>query len=217
MDHIRVDFLRIPAGPVTVDLLDGDRICHHCRIGNGFEPDSLEAWARMAEEGDTVYDVGAYTGVYSIAAAKRGCYVEAFEPLPQVAARLAENIKLNGVNVRVHEVAVSDFNGTAELHYNAKLPLTSGASLVDRKHPGIKVEVVRLDDMPFHRVAAIKIDVERAEDRVLRGAHQIIEMVKPQLLIEALDIIARNKVKRLLPGYREAAFLDARNMHMVPA
>lgn len=212
-----MEIVTVPAGPVTVDLLDGDRICHHCKIGNGFEPDSLHAWATMAEEGDTVYDIGAYTGVYSISAAKRGCYVEAFEPLAEVAERLVFNTQLNDVVIRVHQCAVSDRNGTEELHYNPRLPLTSGASLVDRKHPGKPVDVMRLDDLPLIKVAAIKIDVERAEDRVLRGAHQLIEFARPQLLIEALDIPARNKVKRLLPGYREAAFLDARNMHMVPA
>lgn len=212
-----MEIVTVPAGPVTVDLIDGDRICHHHRIGNGFEPDSLTAWAEMCQDGGAVYDVGAYTGVYSIAAAKLGCHVEAFEPLPEVAERLALNVLTNAVSVRIHQCAVADFNGSAELHYNPKFQLTSGASLVDRKYPGKAVDVIRLDDLPLLTVSAIKIDVERAEDKVLRGAHQVIEASRPQLLIEALDIPARNKVKRLLPGYREAAFLDNRNMMMVPA
>lgn len=212
-----MEIVTVPAGPVTVDLLDGDRICHHHKIGNGFEPDSLTVWGEMCRDGGAVYDVGAYTGVYSIAAAKLGCHVEAFEPLDEVAERMAFNAGINNLSIRIHRCAVSDMNGTAEIHFNPRLPLTSGASLVDRKNPGRPVDVIRLDDLPPVRLTAMKIDVERAEDRVIRGARRLIEASKPRLLIEALDIPARNRIKRLLPGYRETAFLDNRNMLMVPA
>lgn len=211
-----MEIVTVPAGPVSVDLVDGDRICHHHRNG-GFEVQSLAAWATMFAAGDVVYDVGAYTGIYSLAAAKLGAYPEAFEPLTDVSDRLALNATINNVQIRIHRCAVGDESGEAEISFNPAVPLTSGASLASGNIAQASVRVVRLDDIANIKVAAIKIDVERAEDQVLRGAMQMIEACKPQLLIEALGNDERLNVKRLLPGYRELALLDGRNMRMVPA
>lgn len=211
-----MEILTVPAGSVHVDLLDGDRICHHHRNG-GFETESLAAWADLCRDGGTVYDVGAYTGIYSIAAAKLGCSVSAFEPLPKNVMRLKDNARINDVAIVLHQCAVADFSGTADLHYNPYVAFTSGASFVAGGNAVLPVDVIRLDDLPVETVFAIKIDTERNEDKVLLGAAGIIKAHKPRFLIEALDELARARIKRLLPAYREAAFLDGRNMLMVPA
>lgn len=212
-----MEIVRLPAGDVYVDLLDGDRIVHHHRNG-GFEPESLAAWSEMCRGGGVAYDVGAYTGIYAIAAAKLGCEVHAFEPLPVNAERLAVNARLNAAEIAVHRCAVGDFSGTAKLRYNAQVGLTSGASLVGAGNAEKTVKVVRLDDLPRRQwVTAIKIDAERAEEQVLRGAERLIAEHMPRLLIEALDEEAVDAVTWMLPGYRMAALLDGRNMLMEPA
>jgi FkbM family methyltransferase len=116
--------------------------------------------------------------------------------------------------VQVFQLALSDGEGTAALHYNPRVPLTTGASLEDGNvlhHDAIVIRRVTLDALGFRNVAAIKIDVERHEPCVLRGALRTIAQDRPTLLIETLDDDMRAEVLRLLPGYTVAAILDGRN------
>lgn len=204
-------------GPVTVDLLDDDRICRHVLAGKTFEPKSLEAWARMCEPGSIVIDVGAYSGLFSIAAAKLGAFPIAIEPQPIMCDRIDQNSRLNGVEFHTINAAASDTAGTARLGVNETVHLTSGASLLRKSGAGIKVRTIRLDDLDVDRVSAVKIDVERAETLVLAGALGLLEKHRPKLLVEALDAAAVAAVKDMLPAYRLEAILDDRNMVLVPA
>lgn len=213
-----MDTVSLKVGPVTVDLIADDRICKHVLSGKTFEPRSLAAWADMCESGATVIDVGAYSGLFSIAAAKLYAIPVAIEPQPVMCDRIANNCALNMVSFTVINAAASDQAGEARLGVNEAVHLTSGASLLRKSGGGITVRTIRLDDLALGgRVSAIKIDVERAETLVLGGAMKVIEKHRPKLLIEALDDDAAAAIKRALPSYRLEAFLDDRNMLMVPA
>jgi len=67
-------------------------------------------------------DIGANQGLYSlIAGSNKNCLkVLAFEPVPAIAAILAENIKINGLNKKseVHVKAISDKNDTHRVHFD---------------------------------------------------------------------------------------------------
>ncbi len=77
--------------------------------------------------------------------------------------------------------------------------------------------VCMLDSYQFNKVAAIKIDVEKNEPAVLRGARETLERCRPHLIIEALDVVMRRQVKDSLPDfYRFERMLDGRNMYFVP-
>jgi FkbM family methyltransferase len=105
------------------------------------------------------------------------------------------------------------------LHFNPKVPLTTGASLergVKAHAQSIKVACTTLDCFVFEKVAAIKIDVERHECAVLQGAKLLIARDRPMLLIETLDDAMRQEVMRLLPHYKVDAVLDERNTIFAP-
>jgi FkbM family methyltransferase len=201
-------------GDRAIKLIDNDdRMVMHMN-GKGYERESLAAWADMVRPGRVALDIGAYTGLFSIIAAVKGALVFAFEPMPANRWRLSVNIALNKAKVVVHDCAASDKDGVAELHYNPRVPLTTGASLeagVDSHDDSLRVTKVRIDSLAFKNIAAMKIDVERHEPAVLRGAMKTIMREKPTLLIETLDDAARNEVLRLLPAYRVRAVLDGRN------
>lgn len=211
--------MTIHIGSTAIRMLDvDDRTVMHERQG-GYERASLAAWAKMVKPGAVAIDVGAYTGVYSIVAAKCGATVFAFEPMPANYWRLGVNIALNKVNVETIAAAVSDHDGTAMLHFNPKVPLTTGASLergVKAHAQSIKVACTTLDCFVFEKVAAIKIDVERHECAVLQGAKLLIARDRPMLLIETLDDAMRQEVMRLLPHYKVDAVLDERNTIFAP-
>lgn len=196
-----------------------DRNMLHMAEADGYEPDSLATWAGIVRVGRTAVDVGAYTGLYSIIAALKGANVVALEPMPAQYWRLGINLALNKARARTIQAAASDAEGEAILHHNPNVSLTTGASLVPgnehhREH--IKIQCITIDSLVLTDVAAMKIDVERHELAVLRGAMQTIERCRPTMLIETLDADMRCAVSRALPNYEAAHILDKRNTLFIP-
>lgn len=223
--------MKIPVGPVTVDLEDhGDRICVHMLSGKGFEPHTLAVWGHLclAAKGRPVVDAGAYSGLFTIAAAMIGAQPHAFEPMPLNAKRIVNNAHRNGGQelrnqIKLHRMGLSDEAGRIAINFNpAVTGLTSGASIVNRKLGNLPserqmIEVRALDSFGFTDLAAIKIDVERAEPNVLRGAHETLARCRPTLIVEVLGAAEKAAVKAAAPGYEVAEVLDERNWLMVPS
>ena len=63
--------------------------------------------------GTAALDVGAYTGLFSIIAAKRGAKAVALEPMPAQRWRFGVNAARNKVRVELMAVAASDQEGAA--------------------------------------------------------------------------------------------------------
>lgn len=208
--------MTVKIGRASVDLIDDDRICIGIRTKKPFEPDTLERWAEVCENGGTVLDVGAYSGLFSIAAAKLGAKPIAIEPLPELQERIKKNAKINDVAFEVIAAAAGPQNGTTRIGYNDKVHLTSGASILRKNGASHIVRMVKLDLLRIEDLAAIKIDVERYEIPVLEGALKIIARHKPILFIEVLDEEARHKVEAMLPRYRSLGKFDNRNIILEP-
>lgn len=208
MDTLKLDF-----GPVSVDLINDDRICQSVMTGKPFEPDTIALWIEMCKPGAIVADVGAYSGLFSIIAAKLGAVPFAIEPLPVMQERIRANASINGVSFEVIAAAASDVTGVAKIGYNPRVHLTAGASVLRKSGPHIEVDTFRLDDIYFGgRVSAIKIDVERYERAVITGAAELLERDRPELIVEVLDQISRDDVTYMLPKYMEVGFTDSRNL-----
>lgn len=211
--------MRFVIDGIAIDLVEGsDRNVLHL-LNNGYEVESLIVWARMIKPDTTVLDIGAYTGLYSIIAARRGARVIAFEPMPANRWRLGVNMKRNKVDFQILAVAVSDREGPATLHYNPRVPLTTGASLEENKPmhgAGIVVPCIMIDSLGLENVSAIKLDVERHEPCVIHGAMRTIKQCRPPMLVETLDGDMRKQVLASLPSYEAAAVLDGRNTLFTP-
>jgi len=208
----------IPVGPVTVKLIsEGDRIVGSLKDRGPFEPESLAKWAELCAGGGTVLDIGAYTGIFSIAARLMGCHVIAFEPMPANRARFKLNAELNGVSAAVNEEVVGDRVGDAVLHFNP-ITFTSGASLMRKTGSEFQVRMITIDWMTLRKVTAIKMDVERAEPLVLAGARETLARCRPVLLVEVLGEAEKtavfDEVKKL--GYYVSLTLDVRNWLLLP-
>jgi hypothetical protein len=81
------------------------------------EEDILSCWEAAAKGAKLILDVGANAGIYSLAAlAISPTLPSAFEPTPEIAARLHATAMLNGLDhLNVHEAAVLNKNGQAAL------------------------------------------------------------------------------------------------------
>ena len=164
---------------------------------DAFESLSMRAWARLARDARGVFDVGAFSGVYSLAAAtaNRDARVWAVEPLLRTYARLIVNIDANRLRRRVTplEVAASDEDGVGDMHvYYGPYTMAAGSSLLasERGDPVTvqRTETLRLDTIVQRwdtgPIDLVKIDVERAEEKVVSGAMGLIERDRPHLIIE---------------------------------
>lgn len=154
---------------------------HGCWLGS-YEFDKQRAFAQRVRSGDTIYDIGANVGFYTLLAATLGGAsgrVVAFEPAPRNLQYLKRHLRLNRVtNVTVVEAAVADQKGTASFDEG---PVHSEGRLADCGR--LRVDVVTVDDLvngeKLPAPDCLKIDVEGAEFRVLQGAAQTLAARHP--------------------------------------
>ncbi|MFI9612979.1 FkbM family methyltransferase [Streptomyces sp. NPDC052023] len=158
-----------------------------------YEPGSLSTWSRLAAKSATIADVGAHVGYFSMIAALANpkAKVHAFEPVDQVHARLAVNIRLNNVqNVRRYQAGVSNEPGWADISVRFAGNLLSTGSTLE--HAAGDAELKRIQLLTLDEVFAdtkldlIKIDVEGHEMPVLEGARQVLKRDRPTVMLEAL-------------------------------
>jgi FkbM family methyltransferase len=164
-----------------------------------YEPNEFCFLARILRPGMVFVDVGANMGLYTLFAAQQvgqQGQVLAIEPSSRECERLLQNVRANSVsNVRLVRKAVSDSSADADLLVAADVRSghnTLGAFSYDTPL-AVKetVHTERLDaivsEEGLRRVDVIKMDVESAEVRALRGATGILERFRPLLLIEFAD------------------------------
>ena len=147
-------------------------------------------WAEyLTAPGDVVWDIGANVGVFSIAAAARGCQVLALEPDPWLAALITRSA---GSSIRVVCAAASDRVGTDVFHLAQR---GRAANFLARVGEGTQaggvrtvtsVPTVTLDHLLEEHGAPslIKVDVEGAEPLVWKGAERMIKEIRPRFICE---------------------------------
>lgn len=146
------------------------------------EPGLTRRFHEVCRPGSTVVDVGANVGMYTLhgaAAVGLEGAVHAFEPTPDIADLLTDNVQLNGFResgvVTVHRSAVADEPGEAALAVYAD---NNGHNTLYPKAEGdhtVAVAVTTLDEaLDGARVDVVKIDVEGAELRVLQGMSRVL-------------------------------------------
>lgn len=158
-----------------------------------YQPDTYQFLLTHCHEHTTVIDAGAHLGVFSVVMARlvgpRGV-VLAFEPTPDTREALLQILTLNGVDsiVEVRAEALAERDGTADLHgLGVSVGVANSLVTIANASPLVTVSTKALDSLvePTSPVSCIKIDVEGAELRVLKGARQTIEAWRPAI---ALDI-----------------------------
>lgn len=125
---------------------------------------------------DTVVDVGAFVGEFSLPASKIGKKVISIEPAPRNYHSLEKNARNH--NIQTIQAIVSDTNVSNTLNIGED---PSDHSIMDVDVGEIKstvsVESVRLDELVEEldedHIDFLKIDAEGAEPEVLRGASGI--------------------------------------------
>ena len=200
-----------------VDLYDKDDMVVRSALRNNgeFEPQTFKYLESLSPKG-TFVDIGAYTGIYGIWAAKSGYSVQFFEPHPVIYERMVYNMFDNNVTGNCYNIALSDKIEKRQFFMNLTLTMTSAGSLIEGRGKGYAFDV---SSYPYSYYATgdesvIKIDVEGAELSVLKGMVSVLELEKPVLVIEVLDRNQENEVLAFLKpyGYNSLGKFDGRNI-----
>jgi FkbM family methyltransferase len=152
------------------------------RVATGaYEPLTRAVFRDAVRPGMVVLDVGAHLGLYSLTAASL-CgsegIVHAFEPDPRTFPYLVTNLADNGLGERViaTQQAVSDSSTQAVLFMDDSNVATTGLAPSGGSDLTVLASCVALDDIlpTDRRVGVIKLDVEGAELRAIRGMARTI-------------------------------------------
>lgn len=180
-DNTAVTFLET-GQRILVDTRSLDIGVHLLTLGM-WEPQYTALFRRLVRPGDTVFDLGANHGVYTLLAASLAGpagRVHAFEPNPRLAWLAEMSARLNGHGgmVTMHRLCASDANGSTWLVFEDAF---SGGGTQNRAgtegETAIACRTAMLDEMfpdPAFRVDVVKLDVEGSEGRVLRGMRNLL-------------------------------------------
>lgn len=136
-------------------------------------------WLPLA--GDTVVDVGANAGVFTLATARivgpKGRVV-AIEPNPEVLGRLAANVRGNGFDDRVTilPIAIADHTGRGLVLDEsgnstvARVQVLTEGEATSSDTVGVRTLDDALEDLGVGHVDFLKVDVEGLERSVIAGA-----------------------------------------------
>lgn len=184
-------------------------------------------------QGAVVWDVGAHVGYESLYFATLvgpSGRVMAFEPNPANVREWQRNVAGNpglAPRLSLQTMALSDESGTAAFRFSEDIMTgqSSGSHLADVRPPEdhlayasfglVNVACRRVDDIveagEIAPPAVIKIDVEGAEAKVLRGGLRTLKRFKPIVLVEVHHVRAMHDVDAILSeaGY-VASVLESR-------
>jgi FkbM family methyltransferase len=186
--HLSGSLLRLLPRNTTLPVLSGPLkgtrwIMHsgvHAYWRGVYEPELTGRIQEIVKPGMTCYDCGANVGYFTLLFSQlvgdRG-QVFSFEPLPANAGYLRKHLDINKrSNVTIIEGALADYNGKARFS-----PDGSASSL----GPGgsIEVDCRSVDSLALPPPDVMKIDVEGAEELLVKGAEQTILRHRPAILM----------------------------------
>jgi len=193
-------------------------------VDQKYEPFATEAFRRSIGLGDTVIDVGANTGYYTMLGAMlvgENGKVVSFEPGAKKYSDLLANVELNGKShvILARNVAVSNKTGTSILH------LSKLESFRSNKQ-SMEVQTIRLDDALSDTgpIGMVKIDAEGHEISVLEGAKKTLTRTT-RLIVECWEeglISAGHSIAIMLRilkdyGFTQVNIIDEWKRELIPA
>lgn len=182
-----------------------------------WELEFAEDLASRVIKGKICYDIGGYKGYYAgIMALKGASKVLVFEPMPANIEKINQLITLNpNLPIELIPSAVSDVNGKSffRIMPEETMGKLNNSRFQEKENHLEKIEVncITLDSMINSGLMPdfIKIDVEGAEEFVLKGGIELLKLKKPVLMIEIHSREIGNRCFQLLQTiYTEIIVLE---------
>ena len=154
-----------------------------------YEPHVVACLRKICRPGSVAFDIGANVGYHTmlmahLAGSEGMCY--AFEPNSENCRLILIGKEHNHIsNLTLMPIALSDEIGFAYFATS----LGSNGAFVDQKYMamhghGTVVPTFTLDSLPLPKVDVMKIDVEGAEYKILKGAEKHLLNSRPSIICE---------------------------------
>ena len=179
-------------------------------IRGTYEANEVASFLRFIKKGDTVLDVGAHAGYYSLLAANhvgKDGKVISIEPHPLNLTYLWNHFKINNVqNATILDCAVGSMNRWVSFDTSSG---TGRARVEQTSSKSSKLIEMKTLDYLFERgligkPKVIKMDVEGAELEALEGARTLIHSSRPAFVLSTHGHTTKAKCIQFLAeiGYR---------------
>jgi FkbM family methyltransferase len=190
-------YIPLSAEPIVLLHPRADQVAKDIWWGKGQPTSKADAQVlrlieRLAPEADLFLDIGAYSALFALLAARCNPKLRsiAYEIMPQNMMMAERNVIENDLigRVQVRLLGLSDKPQTITMpkDYNsASNP--SSVSLGDDFHGGVKVPVTTLDLEGHSGRILAKIDVEGFEEAIFVGGAQTIAANRPDFICEFLS------------------------------
>ncbi len=161
----------------------------------------------LPKAGDTVLDIGAHIGAYTLRAAAAGARVIAFEPEPDNVCALRKNVG-HLPAVRVEQLAIAATTGERTL--GASFGRSTGGWSLLKTRSIRTVQCVSLADAwrqwSLDRVALLKMDIEGGEYEVLLSAPVSILSSIDRVVVEVHDNYRGHDASQLVVFLEQSGF-----------
>jgi FkbM family methyltransferase len=155
------------------------------------EPLATRLLLETLKPGMNVVDIGSNIGYYALLEARlvgpQGLII-AIEPMKENARQLIRNIETNGYrNILVHEFAIANRNGTADMHVSEKSNwhcLSAVPGPAKKRQVPVSTLDKLLASLRLTRVDLMRMDLEGYEVVAIEGMHWALQMYSPRLLVE---------------------------------
>ena len=153
---------------------------------------TFNQWCKWSKNPGIYIDVGAHTGLYTLASLKSSNknHVISIEPLPINYYRILTNIRLNKLHQEDRftnlNYAAGEENKIVKFMKLSSETYTSKGGRISSE--GIKTKQIMLDsisiNLPNLEVKGIKIDTEGNDLNVLQGSVKLIKKYYPKIIVE---------------------------------
>ena len=206
-----------------------DQVCqtYHFYGRDSFETYSMQLWVHYCKNSRVIFDIGAYSGVYTLAAyfSNPLSTIHAFEPIKKIYSRLIGNLYTNriGQKITFNNVAMSDISGEVDMTvYMGDLAMSTGSSIIQKKYKDvISTEHVYcttldsyVDQNNIQNLDLIKIDAEQAEEMIFRGGHDFFKHNNPIMLIEVFGLWRMKLMIDMVNPQYEVFMIDEHNKEL---
>ncbi len=164
-------------------------VCVPSAASSAWEPNLVACFHKLCRPGAVTFDIGANVGYHTVKLAQLvggegKCY--AFEPNSENCRLILLGCERNGLsNVNLMPVALSDRPGWA--YFSSHIGSNGGfvtEDFVALHGHGSVVPVFTLDALELPDVDLIKVDVEGAEYKVLKGGERLLSRSRPAIISE---------------------------------
>jgi len=184
----------------SIELLRAER-CHVAKeifwgrgtLGTPAERLALDLAVRLSVDAALFLDIGAYTGLFALAVARRNpaLVAHAYEIVGDNFLLLWENVMHNDLVGRVepHLVALGGERGAIHVPPSMGAGTLASSVALDSSSPGgVRIPVDTLDALyaGFEGRVVVKIDVEGFEWDIFQGGERFIERNRPDIVCEVL-------------------------------